>query len=135
MERTARILVVDDNEASAMVFALALSLAGYEVRESYSGKQAVGIASSFLPDVAFLDLGIPLMNGFEIAARFRETPGLGDVILVAVTGFSGEDAKERTRAAGFRHHLVKPVEPDVLRRILCDIGFPPPSPSQKRQAR
>ncbi|MEI7686014.1 MAG: response regulator [Planctomycetota bacterium] len=135
MKRTARILVVDDNEASAMVFALALSLAGYEVRDSYSGKQAVAIASEFLPDVAFLDLGIPLMNGFEIAARFRETPGLADVVLIAVTGFSGEDAQERTRAAGFRHHLVKPVEPEVLRRTLCDMGFPPPSPSPKRRVR
>jgi CheY-like chemotaxis protein len=130
MYHSPRILVVDDNEASAKVFALVLSLDGYDVRECYSGKQAIEVSRSFLPDVAFLDLGVPLMDGYDIADGLRAIPQLRDITLFAVTGYSGEEHVARTRAAGFRRHIVKPVEPEVILRLLKECGFPAPKPSQ-----
>lgn len=124
--RTPRILVVDDNEATAKVFALALSLDGYDVRESYSGKQAIEISRSFAPDVAFLDLGVPLMDGYEIAKELREIPGLREITLFAVTGYSGDEYAARSRSAGFTRHLVKPVDPEQILLLLKESGFPSP---------
>lgn len=126
MECTSRILVVDDNEASAKVFALVLSLHGYDVREAYSGKQAVETARTFKPNIAFLDLGIPFMDGFEIATQLQTMPELNDLFLVAITGFQSDEHRARSRAIGFRHHLVKPVEPEVLLKLLHESGFPSP---------
>src|SRR5262245_57734038 len=121
----ARILIVDDNEAAAKVLGLFLSLKGYDTAEAHSGKEALAVAAAFNPDVALLDLGIPFMSGFEIAEHFQQTPHLAHTILVAVTGFKGEQDPDKTRQAGFRHYLVKPVDDDGLVEILRDFGFPP----------
>jgi CheY-like chemotaxis protein len=124
MDRANRILVVDDNEASAKVFALALSLHGYDVREAYSGKMALETARTFRPNIAFLDLGIPMMDGFEIATQLKLLPEMSGVFLVAITGFQGDEHRARSRAVGFRHHLVKPVEPESILNLLKESGFP-----------
>jgi CheY-like chemotaxis protein len=123
--RPGRVLVVDDNEAAAKVLGLLLSLRGYETREAYSAKQALEIAQSFAPDVAFLDIGIPLMDGFQIAEHFQRTPPLDNIYLIAITGFRGEANMARARAAGFQHYLVKPLDEETIVRVLADAGFAP----------
>jgi CheY-like chemotaxis protein len=123
--KRARILIVDDNEATAKVLGLFLSLKGYDTAEAHSGKQALAVAADFNPDVALLDLGIPFMSGFEIAKQFQQAPHLAHTILVAVTGFKGEPDFDKTRAAGFRHYMVKPVDDDTLVNVLCEFGFQP----------
>jgi CheY-like chemotaxis protein len=122
--RSARILVVDDNEAAAKVLSLLLSIRGYDIREAHNGAQALRIAQSFVPDVVLLDIGMPILDGFEVARSLREMPGLDRMVLIAVTGRSGNEWLERTRAAGFQHHLVKSGEPDEILRLLVSLGMP-----------
>lgn len=105
-----RILVVDDNEDSADLLAVVLEGRGHEIRVAHDGERALVIAATFVPDVAFLDLGLPEMDGVELAARLRKLPGLEELRLIALTGFSREEERVRTREAGFEQHLVKPVE-------------------------
>ena len=107
-----RVLVVDDNEDAAQKLAEALRLRGYDARVANDPAAALATAAEFLPDIAFLELGMPTIDGYELAELLRRIPGLSSIALVAVTG-SGQDAdRERTRAAGFERHLVKPVDID-----------------------
>jgi PAS domain S-box-containing protein len=111
----ARILVVDDNEDIAGVLAQTLGSLGHEVRVAHDGPSALRLARRFTPAVALLDIGLPVMDGYELAARLREVPALADVRLVALTGYGEPSALRRSRDAGFFAHLVKPVD---LTRIL-----------------
>jgi PAS domain S-box-containing protein len=113
-----RILVVDDNEDGALMLAHFFSASGHETRVAYDAPGALETARSFLPEVAFLDIGLPVMNGYELAERLRELPGLEQITLVALTGYGQESDRVRSRAAGFHHHLVKPVDLDALGRLL-----------------
>jgi PAS domain S-box-containing protein len=115
-----RILVVDDNVDGAKSLALLLRLeGGHEVRVAHDGPAALELARDFHPDVVFLDIGLPKgMDGYEVARRLRQQPGLGEALLVALTGFGQEEDRRRSLAAGFHAHLVKPVNPDLLREIL-----------------
>jgi PAS domain S-box-containing protein len=107
-----RILVVDDNEEAAQTLAEALRLKGYDPRVARESAGALAIAAEFMPDIAFLELGLPDIDGYELAELLRRIPGLSSIALIAVTA-SGQSAdRERTRAAGFAHHLVKPVDID-----------------------
>jgi PAS domain S-box-containing protein len=122
--RPRRLLVVDDNRDSAESLALLLRRRGHEVREAYDGQEALAAAESFRPDVVLLDIGLPGMNGYEVARRIRREPWSRGIVLVAVTGWGQEGDKRRSREAGIDHHLTKPV--DLVRlSALLDASFPP----------
>lgn len=104
-----RVLVVDDNVDAADLFAEALRLAGHEVHVAEDGPRGLEIAARVRPEVAFLDLGLPVMDGYELAGRLRELLAPEAPLLVAVTGYGQPADRVRTAAAGFAHHLVKPI--------------------------
>jgi signal transduction histidine kinase len=113
-----RILIVDDNKDAADSMALLVETAGHSARTAYDGHQALDLASAFAPDVLLLDLGVPGLNGFEIARRIRRQPWGKTVALIAVTGWGQEQDRRRTAEAGFDAHLIKPVgQADLLRAL------------------
>jgi PAS domain S-box-containing protein len=114
-----RILVVDDSADAADSLAMMLRLDGHDVRVAHDGPRSLELAAADPPDVALLDIGMPGMDGYELARRFRADPALRDVLLVAVTGWGQEEDRRRTKEAGFDHHLVKPVETGVLETLLA----------------
>ena len=120
-----RLLVVDDNQDAANSLAMLLKLQGHEVRVAYSGMGAVEITKTYTPDVVFMDIGMPGMDGYEAARRIREQPGLGRVVLAALTGWGQQEDRRRTAEAGFNHHLVKPPEPKVIESLLADLKKQP----------
>jgi PAS domain S-box-containing protein len=113
-----RVLVVDDNRDSAESIALLAEIWGHEVRTAHDGPSALEAAASSPPEVVLLDIGLPGMDGYEVARRFREQRGEG-VVLIAMTGYGMEEDRRRSRDAGFDHHLVKPVDPEALRAFLA----------------
>jgi signal transduction histidine kinase len=112
-----RILVAEDNEDAAEMMRVMLEFKGHDVRVARDGLQAVDIAAAFKPQIAFLDIGMPRMDGYEAARRLRELLGPG-VLLVALTGWGQDEDKRRTQDAGFDQHLTKPPEPEVLERLI-----------------
>jgi CheY-like chemotaxis protein len=116
-----RVLIVDDNEDAANSLAMILKLGGHETASVYTAVDALQRAAAFRPDVVLLDIGLPGMDGYEVAQKMRELPGLRDIRLVAVTGYGRSDDRLRARDAGFDDHLTKPVEFAVLERILAGI--------------
>ena len=120
-EPVLRILCVDDNRDAADTLGVLLELAGYQARVCYDGDTALEAAEDFRPDAAILDLSMPGMTGDELGRRLRATDWGRTLPLVALTALSGEDARQRTAAAGFDLHLVKPVNPDRLANVLADI--------------
>ena len=115
-----RILVVDDNEDSAEMMSMLLGAWGQETRVAFDGHQALDMARAFKPEIVLLDLGMPRMDGYETARQLRSEPWAANTVLVAVTGWGHESDLERTREAGFQHHLVKPVSPTVLRTLIVN---------------
>ncbi len=114
----ARVLIVDDNVDGAESLAIFLQLLGLETRTAYDGPAGLEAAEEFRPQVVLLDIGLPRMDGYEVARRIRHHPELRDVLLVALSGYGQADDKRRSREAGFDHHLVKPVPPDALSELL-----------------
>jgi CheY-like chemotaxis protein len=114
-----RILVVDDNIDAVTTLAALLGMYGHEVRTAHDGLQALDVMKEFTPDVAVLDIGMPKMNGYAVAARIRECMAENHPLLIAITGWGQEEDRLRSKAAGFDHHLVKPVDPGVLLALLC----------------
>jgi PAS domain S-box-containing protein len=114
-----RILVVDDNVDAAETLARVLKHRRHDVRTANDGTSALRMASDFLPDVVFLDIGLPDLNGFEVARRLRSRPGSRPLLLVALTGYGQGEVRRRAMEAGFDHHVLKPVSPDVLEGILA----------------
>jgi two-component system CheB/CheR fusion protein len=113
-----RVLVVEDNRDSAETLGLMLEMWGHEVRAAHDGPSALETALGFRPDVVLLDIGLPGMDGYEVARRLRGQSELEGLFLVAMTGYGQDEDRQRTQAFGFDHHLVKPVEPRVLERLL-----------------
>ncbi len=113
-----RVLVVDDNVDSARAAAKILARNGYDVQVAYDGPEAVENAILHQPAFVFLDIGLPGMNGYEVAMRLRQEPGLKEAMLVAVSGYGEEGDRRRSREAGFDQHLVKPVDPIVLLKLM-----------------
>ena len=113
-----RVLVVDDNEASAHTMTLLLRKLGHEVATAYDGAGAVEAARTFRPDLALLDIGLPIMDGYEVARRIRVLPGGDAIALVALTGWGMDEDRRRSRDAGFDEHIVKPVDRATLQRVL-----------------
>jgi signal transduction histidine kinase/ActR/RegA family two-component response regulator len=114
-----RILVADDNRDAADSLAVMLRVGGHEVRTAYDGEEALDLAEAFRPGLALLDIGMPRLNGYETARRLREKPYGRDIVLVALTGWGQPEDKQRSKHAGFDHHLVKPVDPSILDRLLA----------------
>jgi signal transduction histidine kinase len=124
-----RILVVDDNQDSALSLAMLLRLSGNEVVTAHDGPTALALASGFRPELALLDIGLPGMDGYELARRLRELPGLTGLRLAALTGYGSDEDRRRSRTAGFNLHLVKPVEMEALQALLADLPARPELPS------
>jgi len=114
-----RLLIVDDNRDAADSLAVLLRLHGHEVRVAYSGMAALEMAKTYTPDAVFLDIGMPGMDGYQVARRLRQQPGLENVVLAALTGWGQKEDRRRTAEAGFDHHLVKPPEPKAMENVLA----------------
>jgi CheY-like chemotaxis protein len=114
-----RILVVDDHRDAARILGLLLDSLGYDVKTANDGQQALDAMSAFRPEIVFLDIGLPSLDGYEVARRVRETPGLRHTRLIALTGWSHADDRQRVRDAGFDQHLVKPVAVKTLKEVLA----------------
>lgn len=125
----ARVLVVDDNADAAEALGMLLGALGAEVQVVHDGPAALARAPDFRPDVVLLDLGMPGMNGLEVARRLRADPALRHVLLVALTGWGQSEDRRRTREAGFDHHLVKPADLDALQSLLASRDGPLPTQS------
>jgi PAS domain S-box-containing protein len=116
-----RILVVDDSVDGAEMLAAALNAKGYDTRVAYDAPAALRIAADFEPAIVFLDIGLPVMDGYELAAHLRALEGLNGVTLIALTGYGQESDRKKTRDAGFQHHFVKPVDLDALEAVLANL--------------
>jgi signal transduction histidine kinase/ActR/RegA family two-component response regulator len=121
-QRAARVLVVEDNPDTAESLTMVLELLGHRVRAVYDGVAALDAARASPPDVMVVDIGLPGMDGYEVARRVRRDPDLDRVILVALTGYGREEDKRQAMAAGFDYHLVKPVSPDALHGLVARLG-------------
>ena len=115
-----RILIVDDNMDAAESLAMLLRLGGHEIRVAHDGVSALQALRAFEPTLVVLDIGMPGMDGYEVARRIRLQPVMQPAMLVALTGWGQEEDRRRTKLAGFDYHLVKPVEPDALQELLSD---------------
>jgi CheY-like chemotaxis protein/anti-sigma regulatory factor (Ser/Thr protein kinase) len=120
-EGSPKILVVDDSVDGAEMLATALSAKGYDTRVAHDAPLALRIAAEFRPAVALLDIGLPVMDGYELAARLRELPHLRRMKLIALTGYGQESDRHKSRKAGFDHHLVKPVDLVLLESVLAEL--------------
>jgi signal transduction histidine kinase/PAS domain-containing protein/ActR/RegA family two-component response regulator len=121
-ERCARVLVVEDNPDTAESLTMFLEGLGHHVRAVYDGMAALDAAHTSPPDVMLVDIGLPGMDGYELARRVRRDPGLDRVALIALTGYGREEDKRQAIAAGFDHHLVKPVSPEALHELVRRLG-------------
>jgi CheY-like chemotaxis protein/anti-sigma regulatory factor (Ser/Thr protein kinase) len=119
ISRPLRVLVVDDHEDTVLSFSLLLKESGHDVQTAHDGPTAVQAATDFRPDLLLLDIGLPGLNGYEVARRIRNEPGLKKVILVALTGYGQETDRQAALQAGFDHHLVKPARAAQLQQILA----------------
>jgi CheY-like chemotaxis protein len=113
-----RILVVDDNVDAARMTADALDAVGHDTQVAFDGPAAIALADDFRPDIALLDLGLPLMDGYELAQLLRAREPEKGPLLVAVTGYGQASDHQRTSAAGFHAHVVKPVDFTHLSELL-----------------
>jgi len=116
--RSIRTLVVDDNRDAADSIVALLEANGHEARVAYSGAAALEVLATYVPDLALIDLGMPTMDGYELARRVRRTPRLAYMRLVALTGWGQPEARERSRAAGFDKHVVKPLKASDLDELI-----------------
>jgi signal transduction histidine kinase len=126
----ARVLVVDDLAASAETLMTLLEMEGFEVRIASEGATALKIAEEFHPDVVLLDIGLPGMNGFEVANRLRSLPACCEALLIALTGYGEAESRSRSAQAGFDFHMVKPADVNLLLSMLAD-----PQQARKSHAR
>lgn len=119
-----RLLVVDDLKDSADSLSLMLKAVGHEVCTAYDGEEAIAAAERFKPEVILLDIGMPKLNGYDACRHIRKQPWSQGMVLIALTGWGQEDDRRRTEDAGFDHHLVKPVEPTELLKLLASLQVP-----------
>jgi CheY-like chemotaxis protein len=113
-----RVLVVDDDPMIAQSFDKLLQVLGYRARTAHDGDEALRVAAAFGPDAAVIDISLPGMSGHEIARSMRKEPWGKNILLIAASGWDQEEDRERSREAGFDHHLAKPVDIKTLRRLL-----------------
>ena len=120
--RRLRVLLVDDNVDTVLSFSMLIEAYGHDVRTAHDGLAAVQAAIDYRPDVALLDIGLPGLNGYEVAKRIRQCSNLENVVLVALTGYGQDSDRETSRQAGFNHHLVKPALLEQLQQVLTTVS-------------
>jgi two-component system CheB/CheR fusion protein len=120
--RPLKVLAVDDNVDAAKGMAMLLRAFGHEARVAHDGASAMQAAMEFVPEAVLLDIGLPVTNGYQVAKWIRQEPALKDVVLIAVTGYGQESDLQRSREAGFDHHLVKPVDFAKIESILSAVA-------------
>jgi CheY-like chemotaxis protein len=118
-QRTRRIMIADDNKDAADALGMLLELAGHDVRMVYNGRSALTLARTFRPDVAFIDIGMPDMTGYEVAQQLRRKPLGSGPFLVALTGWGQDDDRRRAREAGFDRHMTKPVDSEEVDGLIA----------------
>ncbi|MGF6552096.1 hybrid sensor histidine kinase/response regulator [Paraburkholderia youngii] len=123
-----RVLLVDDSVDAALALSLVLQADGYEVRVGHEANTALELAAHFQPQIVLLDLGLPGMDGFELAQEMRRRPATAGALLIAVTGYGQATDRQRSREAGFDHHLVKPVSVEEIQNVIAS-RFPGPQHS------
>ncbi|WP_277187225.1 response regulator [Caballeronia sp. BR00000012568055] len=114
-----RILLVDDSADAAFAMSMLLEALGHEVRTEHDGPRALASIDDFRPDVVVLDIGLPGMDGFEVARAMRQLPLTRDVLLLAMTGYGSDADRQSAKDAGFDHHLTKPVSIVDLEALLA----------------
>jgi CheY-like chemotaxis protein len=119
--RHLRIIVADDNRDAAHTLAMLLTLEGHEVRAVHDGIEALAMGDEFAPQLMFLDIGMPLLDGYETARQVREREWGAHTHLVALTGWGQEEDRRKALAAGFQNHLVKPAELEAMKAIIDQI--------------
>jgi CheY-like chemotaxis protein len=114
-----RVLVMDDNQDVARSVARLLAVAGHEVRVAQDGESGMSVAREFAPHAILLDLGLPVMDGLQVARRIRQEPRLRNVLLIALTGYGQDADRQATKDAGFDYHLAKPVDFKTIESTLA----------------
>ena len=117
-----RTLIIDDNVDAAESLAVLLQALGLEVRTAYDGPSGLVLAADYKPEVVLLDIGLPRMDGYEVARRLRNGPDGDGVLLIALSGYGQDEDRRRSEEAGFDHHLVKPASTDVLMDLFRGPG-------------
>jgi CheY-like chemotaxis protein len=117
-----RVLLVDDNVDTVLSFSMLLRALGHDVQTAYDGLTAVQVAFDYKPDVVLLDIGLPFLNGYEVAKRIRREPTLQNAVLIALTGYGQETDQQTALQAGFNHHMVKPARLEQLQKILAAVA-------------
>jgi CheY-like chemotaxis protein len=116
-----RILIADDNRDGAETMSMLLNMSGHETYVAHTGTEALEIAGRLRPDIGLLDIGLPDFSGYEVAERIRHEVWGKHMLLIAITGWGQADDKRRALAAGFDHHLTKPVDPTQLEALLAPV--------------
>jgi PAS domain S-box-containing protein len=125
--RPMRLLIVEDNVDVALSFQRLLKIDGHEVRLAHDGMEALEIVLSYTPDVAFIDIGLPRIDGYELARRLRQMRPLGATVLIALSGYGREADKRRALEAGFDQHMTKPIDCEIVEALLASLGAVEPS--------
>ena len=112
---------MDDNVDTVLGFSMLLKASGHDVRTAHDGLSAVEAAIDYRPDVVLLDIGLPKLNGYEVAKRLRQRPDLKHTVLIALTGYGQDTDRQTSQQAGFDHHLVKPARFELLSKILTNV--------------
>jgi CheY-like chemotaxis protein len=116
-----RILIVDDNRDATNSLAMLLQLIGHDIHTAHDGLEAVQAAATFQPDVVLLDIGLPKMDGYEVARHIRQRRWGKEMLLIAMTGWGQEEDKRQAMEAGFNQHMTKPVDPAALAKLLATL--------------
>jgi CheY-like chemotaxis protein len=128
-----KLLVIDDNVDAADSLRMLLTLNGHAAQAAHDSTAALQAAQDQKPDAILMDIGLPGLNGYQLAERVRATPGLQEVILVAVTGYGQPEDQQRSKRAGFDHHMVKPVDHQQLRKMLALIAQQKPAQTRPKE--
>lgn len=113
-----KVLIVDDNEPSAKTLGWTMEILGQQVQTAFTSEAAIPLALSFQPDIIFLDLSLPGMNGYELCKLLRQEPTLQHTLFIAQTGWDQQEHRQRSQEAGFHRHLVKPIDMKALQEVL-----------------
>jgi CheY-like chemotaxis protein len=120
--RPLNILIVDDNADAADMLSMYLGSVGHQLHVAYDGQRGLALVEEAAPDVLLLDIGLPDIDGYQLAQRFRALPQTAHATMIALTGYGQESDRERSIAAGFDHHLTKPIDVAALLRLLTNVA-------------
>jgi len=121
MDTSLRILIVDDNRDSVTTLSMLLRRLGHQTFTAFDGEEAIAAARKFKPEVVLLDIGLPKLNGYEVCRWIRAQSENEKVVIIAQTGWGQEETRKKTSDAGFDYHMVKPLDPNTLRKILAKL--------------